>query len=271
MASTQEPSAEITTEFAILGAGAIGSILGAHLARAGRKVLMLARGERAEQIRRHGLQIKGLAAFSQPVPVLSDASRLARAEILIVATKTYSMDAALEALRSADIENTFSIQNGLAKNEQLAAVWGESRVLGALADTSGELLPTGEVLFTRNEQLYVGEISGGESVRARNIAHILDASGIRTSAVVDIRSLEWSKFTAWVALMVPSVTTRATTWQYLTDGGSALVVVRLVRELGALASALNIPLSDRAPLPISTIACSSERARSVWACDCAAS
>ena len=34
-------------DFAILGAGAIGSILGAHLARAGHRVVMLARGTRA--------------------------------------------------------------------------------------------------------------------------------------------------------------------------------------------------------------------------------
>ncbi|MGH8301247.1 MAG: ketopantoate reductase family protein, partial [Steroidobacteraceae bacterium] len=34
-------------EFAILGAGAIGSILGAHLARAGHSVIIIARGDRA--------------------------------------------------------------------------------------------------------------------------------------------------------------------------------------------------------------------------------
>ena len=42
-------------DFAILGAGAIGSILGAHLARAGQRVAMLARGSRAAHLERHGL------------------------------------------------------------------------------------------------------------------------------------------------------------------------------------------------------------------------
>ena len=48
-------------DFAILGAGAIGSILGAHLARAGHRVVMLARGSRATYLEQHGLAIRGLA------------------------------------------------------------------------------------------------------------------------------------------------------------------------------------------------------------------
>jgi 2-dehydropantoate 2-reductase len=240
-------------EFAILGAGAIGSIIGAHLARSGHTVVMLARGHRAEDIERRGIRIKGLTEFSQQVPVLTDLSQFSGADVLIVATKTHGTEAALAPLLHAKIGVAFSIQNGLMKNDQLAAAWGRERVLGALADTSGELLPTGETLFTRNEQLYIGELTGGESTRARRIAGIIDGSGVRTSAVSDIESLEWSKFAAWAGLMVLSVTTRAVTWKYLIDPDSALVLARLVREVGALAAARKIPLSDRSPLPVASL------------------
>ena len=37
-------------KFAILGAGALGTILGAHLSRSGHDVVVLARGERARRI-----------------------------------------------------------------------------------------------------------------------------------------------------------------------------------------------------------------------------
>jgi len=47
-------------DFAILGAGAIGSIIGAHLARSGHSVLMIAPARRAQQIERDGLRLKGL-------------------------------------------------------------------------------------------------------------------------------------------------------------------------------------------------------------------
>lgn len=243
-------------EFAVLGAGAIGSILGAHLARAGHSVVMLARGRRAEQVREQGLKITGLAAFSVPVETLTEPARLSSAGTLIVATKTPGTAEALATLKHVDVEAAFSIQNGTLKDELLADIFGAQRVLGALADTSGELLAGGEVVFTRNVNIVVGELSGHMTERAQQIARAIDASGVRSTAVTDIRSLEWSKFTAWIAFVALSVTTRTFTWRYLTDPGSALVVVRLVREMGELARALKIELTDESVLPVATI-CSS--------------
>jgi len=248
-----------TVEFAVLGAGAMGSIIGAHLARSGHSVVMLARGQRARQIEQQGLHITGLSAFSQPVPVMSEASQLRRAKLLILATKTYGTEAALAPLRRADIGAAFSVQNGLMKNEQLANAFGRDRVLGALANLSGELLPSGEVLFTRNAMLTLGELDGADSARAQQIAATIDASGVRAVASGDILSLEWSKFASWAGMMVLSVTTRAVSWKYLSDSGSALVLVRLVQEIGLLAAACGIALSDRSTLPVATICRVSEQ------------
>jgi 2-dehydropantoate 2-reductase len=245
-------------EFAILGAGAIGSIIGAHLARAGHSVLMLARARRAQQIADEGLRIKGLIEFSQPVPSLSQPAQLTGAGVLIVATKTYATEAALAALRHADIGVALSIQNGMMKDALLADAFGGERVLGALANLSGELLPSGEVLFTRNANLFVGELDGSDSARARDVARSIDAAGVRAAADRQILSLEWSKFAAWAPMMILSVTTRALTWQYLIDPGPARVLVRLVRELGMLAAAHQVALSDRGVLPVATICRESE-------------
>jgi 2-dehydropantoate 2-reductase len=246
-------------EFAILGAGAIGSIIGGHLARAGHEVVMLARGARAAYLQRHGITLKGLAEFTIPVTTLSDPGALGRAGTLIVATKTPGTQAALEPLRRVPLDVALSIQNGPLKNELLTEAFGRERVLGALADTSGELLPGGEVLFTRNVNIYVGELDGAESARAQRIARTLDAAGVRASAVGGIQTLEWSKFCGWVGLMALAVTTRSLTWKYLTDPDSALLLVRLVRETGTLARALGISLSDRAVLPAATLCAATER------------
>jgi 2-dehydropantoate 2-reductase len=240
-------------EFAILGAGALGSILGAHLKRAGHSVVMLARGRRAEHIRGAGLRITGLAEFATPVATLTDVTQLRSAGVLIVAMKTPGTAAALANLRHVDFDVALSIQNGPLKDELLAQAFGEQRVLGALADTSGELLPSGEVLFTRNVNLLIGELTDEVSSRARRIAADIDAAGVRATAVTRIRSLEWSKFAAWVGLMALSVTTRVPTWRYLTDADSALVLARLVREMGLLMQALGIELSDESVLPVATL------------------
>ena len=245
-------------EFAIAGAGALGSIIGAHLARAGHSVLMLVRERRAQQIAQQGLCIKGLVEFSQPVPTLTEPSRLNGAAALIMATKTYATEAILASLRGVDIGVAFSIQNGMMKDDLLAAAFGRERVLGSLADISGEMLGSGEVLFTRNNNLFVGELDGSDSTRARHIATAIDAAGVRTRADPHILSLEWSKFAAWTAMMALSVTTRALTWKYLIDPGTAQVMVRVVREVGRLAAAYQVPLSDQAVLPVASICRESE-------------
>ena len=241
-------------EFAILGAGAIGSILGAHLARAGHSVVVIARGERARAVERDGLRIKGLAEFAAKVSVLTDPGLLESADTLIVAMKTPGTEGALERLRHVRLGAALSIQNGVLKNELLAAAFGAERVLGALADTSGELLPSGEILFTRNVNLPLGEPGGGISERARRIAGMIDASGVRSTAVADITSMEWSKFTVWLGLMSMAVTTRAVSWRYLADADCARLLVRLVREVAAVARAQGIVLIEgAAALPLRTI------------------
>jgi len=246
-------------DFAILGAGAMGSIVGAHLARAGHSVVMLARGARAAYLEEHGLTIRGLAEFTTKVPTLRDPRALRSARTLIVATKTPGTSAALEALRHVQLDSALSIQNGPLKNELLSAAFGRPHVLGALADTSGELLPDGAVLFTRNVNIYVGELGGGASARAERIAQALESAGVHACASAEIETLEWSKFCGWVGLMALSVTTRAVTWKFLSDPDSALLLARLVRETGALATALGIALSDRAVLPAATLCGGSEQ------------
>lgn len=242
-------------EFAIVGAGAIGSILGAHLARAGHSVAMLARGDRARAVARQGLRIKGLADFSVPVPVITDPSQLRAADTLIVAMKTPGTEAALARLAHVEVGAALSIQNGVMKDELLAQTFGADRVLGALADTSGELLVSGEVLFTRNVNLPLGELAGGISERARRIADMIERAGIRSTAVGDIVSREWSKFVVWLGLMSMSVATRSVTWRYLADEDCAWVLARLVREAAALARAQGIALTEgAAALPVAALA-----------------
>lgn len=241
-------------EYVILGAGAIGSILAAHLARAGHSVAVIARGDRARAVERDGLRIKGLADFAVPVTVVTDPSQLEAADTLIVAMKTPGTEAALAGLRHVQVGAALSIQNGVLKDELLARAFGAERALGALADTSGELLASGEVLFTRNVNLPLGELAGGISERARHIAGAIDQAGIHSSAVANILSMEWSKFTVWLGLVSLAVTTRAVSWRYLEDADCAQVLVRLIREVSAVAKARGIDLIDGATnLPLSTI------------------
>jgi 2-dehydropantoate 2-reductase len=240
--------------FAILGAGALGTILGAHLSRAGHEVAMIVRGERARTLQRLGLVLNGLSEVKARPTVIDDPRKLRATGTLIVATKAIDTAQSLETLRHLELESAFSVQNGVLKNDLLATVFGYSRVLGAMADFSGELLATGGVKFTRNVCLHLGELRGGSSPRAEAIAAAIDAAGVRCAAAPDIRTREWSKFAGWIGQFPLAVLTRQLTWKFFMDERSAMVAVRIVREAASLAAAMQIELRDMPPIPVPSIA-----------------
>jgi len=239
--------------FAILGAGALGTILGAHLSRAGHEVAMIVRGDRARVLQRQGLVLNGLADIKARPTVIDDPQKLRETGTLIVATKAIDSMQSLEALRHLRLDHALSVQNGVLKNELLARVFGFSRVLGAMADFSGELLANGEVEFTRNVCLHIGEEKGGASPRADELAAAIDSAGVRCVAASNIRTREWSKYAGWIAQFPLAVLTRQITWKFLMDERSAMVIVRIVREAAQLAAAMKIELSDMPPLPVPSI------------------
>src|SRR3989442_8811545 len=120
------PSPEecVTMKIVILGAGALGTVLGAHVARAGEDVTLIARGQRAAYLQEHGATITGLVDLTVPVPVVTDPSQLHDADVLIVTVKTYDMAAALHSVEHLDVGSVLSLQNGVLKNEQLAQTFG---------------------------------------------------------------------------------------------------------------------------------------------------
>ncbi|HEV7607775.1 MAG TPA: 2-dehydropantoate 2-reductase [Steroidobacteraceae bacterium] len=240
-------------KFAILGAGALGTILGAHLSRAGHEVVMIARGERARVLQRQGLVLNGLSDIKARPIVIDDPRKLLDTGTLIIATKAIDSELSLETLRHLRVDTALSVQNGVLKNELLARVFGFSRVLGAMADFSGELLANGEVKFTRNVCLHLGEEKGGMSPRAQELATLIDSAGVRCAAASNIRTREWSKFAGWIAQFPLAVLTRQITWKFLMDERSAMVIVRIVREAAALAAAMHIELTDMPPLPVPSI------------------
>jgi 2-dehydropantoate 2-reductase len=246
--------------FAILGAGALGTILGAHLSRSGHDVIMIARGERARRIAQQGLVVTGLANVEARPAVVDDPKKLLEADALVVATKAIDTAATLASVGHVRFQAAFSLQNGVLKDELLARAFGSSSVLGAMADFSGELTSSGEVKFTRNVCLYLGEESGVMSPRAGELAHLVDAVGVRSEAVPDIRTREWSKFAGWIPLFLLAALTRQITWRFLMDPQTAVVVVRIARETAALAAALQIELVDASPLPVPSIVQASDEA-----------
>lgn len=237
----------------ILGAGALGTVLGAHLAKAGEEVTLIARGKRAAFLQEHGATITGLVDFTVPVTVVIDPHQVRTADVLIVTVKTYDMEAALATVTHLQVDSVASIQNGVLKNEQLAAVFGGDKVLGAMAAFSAEALPTGTVRFTVNQGFYLGELPTGTSSRVHTLVTTLERAGIVAQVTSTIQSFEWSKYVAFVCLMAPAVLTRLTTSTILQNPLTASVMAAIVHEMTQIAQALGITFEDITLFPTKTL------------------
>jgi 2-dehydropantoate 2-reductase len=245
--------------FAILGAGALGSILGAHLVHAGHDVTLLARGQRAADLARHGLRLRGLAELEAKCRVLTDPRELHATDALVVATKAIRSAETLATVRHVELAAAFSLQNGVQKDRLLSQSFGAERVLGCVADFSGELLPDGMVRYTRNGCLHLGALGSDEATRATELADLIDASGVHAAVAPDIRTLEWSKFAGWLAVLPLAVLTHRRSADYLSDPHAAALVVRAARETKMLAEAEGIALEDAPPVPVASIGGSNDQ------------
>jgi 2-dehydropantoate 2-reductase len=238
----------------ILGGGALGAILAAHLHRAGENVAVVARDPRASVLRRDGIRISGLSEFTAKVPVYTDPSAANDADLVIVALKTHQSPEVVRELRPKQAAVAFSVQNGIFKNEELAAVFGASNVLGAIALVSGEVMTDGSIRFTNNDPISLGDPGQESSSRSDAIVATLRRAGIAAEVSQDIRALEWSKFTMFVPLFCGAIITRQETSRFLRNTDSARVVAALGREMARLAAAEGVLLQPGTGLSAAAMA-----------------
>lgn len=235
--------------FVIVGAGALGSIYAAYLARGGHKVSLIARGARAAALAKHGVAVTGQESFSAGCDVITQPESLRQTDVLIVATKAYDTAQALAPLSGLKAGSAFSVQNGVLKNDQLSDIFGEQHTLGAISMIGGDVLPAedglpGPVRYNMAGPTIIGEPGGGGSDRVRTIVDAFTQSGLKAESSEDITSVEWSKFVAWSGFSTLAVMTRQPTWRFMADADTALIAARVMRETASVAIRHGIKLQD---------------------------
>ncbi len=220
-----------------MGAGALGSISAALLHEAGHEVSLVARGARAEHLQADGIRVEGLAQVTAACPIVTDTAVLGEADLLIMTVKTFDTEAALQQLAHVKAASCLSLQNGMLKDDQLAAVFGREAVLGAFANFSGAVRDDGVALFTVNASITVGELAGGLSPRAQAVVDALNGAGINAHGSADIYSASWSKLIIWSGMAIVSTLTREPSVNIFSDPDAALLLARIHREVQTVAEA----------------------------------
>ena len=161
----------------IIGAGAIGGTLGAHLFRAGHDVTLCdADEDHVAAIQIHGLAIEGpVETFTVKIPAITPAELPDSIEHAIVAVKSLHSVAAAELLRDRLTPDGYvlTVQNGLTAEAMINAV-GAARVISSFVNFGADVVGPGRILQGNVATFRVGELAGGEiTARVRELASAL--------------------------------------------------------------------------------------------------
>ena len=218
----------------VYGAGVLGSLFSARLHEAGHDVSLLARGERLDALRRHGVQLAEAdnpAVRRVPVPVVEHPA--GRYDLTAVFVRAHQVDAVLQSLAGLDGDVLFLL-NWAAGAEPLGAVIGHERVLLGFGAAGGTM--DGDVvryratgLMTRLVPMPIGEPDGRSTPRLERIVRTLRTAGINAKA--EPRMDAWLKTHAAFAVPLGQAVLAAGGPAELADDPDAVrAMIRLIRR-----------------------------------------
>jgi 2-dehydropantoate 2-reductase len=177
----------------VVGAGAIGSLFAAHLARVAEVAVLTRREEHARALRDEGLRVSGRAAFAARVVGASDPDELGDVDLVVLATKGTEVDAAAARLagRFAGAA-VMTVQNGLGV-EEIVRRHGDWPLLSAVTFMSGTRHSDTHVEYILDTETWLGPYGGTPFELAREVADLVVAGGLRAVAFPDLRPAQWSK------------------------------------------------------------------------------
>lgn len=200
----------------IVGAGAIGGLSGAWLARAGNEVCLVARGAHLDALRRQGLTlISAERREGFPLRASDEPAEFGMQDAVFLCLKTYSIGAMLPRLKTLLGPETIVVPavNGLPwwyffkeggrldgrpldcldPGGLLLAALDPRRIVGCVVHAAAELKEPGVVSHTAGRLFIVGEPDRTNSTRTQRLAAAMNAAGFDARVAQDIRVEIWAK------------------------------------------------------------------------------
>lgn len=234
----------------IIGAGAIGSFLAARLHEAGHAVLLIARGDRLAALQADGVFLFEQGAKRQVrVPVSNVCDPRATPDHVILATKTFQLDPALQLLESFRHArySLLTVQNGveapdIAQAALPRAVVRGSRMHGFFELEDGIVRHTG-VPATLMAGPVAAQAAEADAVYSpERLASDLEAASIPTTLVADMRPALWDKFlmASTIGAVAPAFGLKV--GQVLAHPEARILLQAAMFEVARIATALGIDL-----------------------------
>jgi 2-dehydropantoate 2-reductase len=245
----------------VFGAGAVGSHFAVRLARSGHDVCCVMRGAHLDAVKANGLTLRaGAAEFTASVKASDDPAELGVQDVVIStlkATGLASLATGLPPLLGDDTAVVFA-QNGipwwydiglsadhppvpdlafLDPGRRLRAAIPRTRIVGGVVFSSNEIVAPGVAanLSPERNRLLIGECDDRPSERIAQLRAALNAAGIESPDVKDIRETIWSKLLTNMSMSVLCLLTGQTARAVRDDPALAEVVPRLLDEANSVA------------------------------------
>jgi len=271
-ASMAAPSPTVAEErkrlsWCIVGAGAIGGLVGARLAQAGEAVTMVARRAHLEAMQRQGgIRVVAMDGSSVLVPVraVGSLSEVGVVDVAIITLKAQQIRPVLHELPQLFHDKTVvvSMQNGLPwwyflgqdgpyKGRQLESVdpGGEilkgiepKRIIGCIPYPAAHIRDPGEVVHTEGTLLPLGELDGTTSDRVSTLSAALVAAGFKAPVLPDIRANMWVKLLGNLCFNPMGALTHTTLDVLATYPPSVGIVRSAMEEASAVAASLGVKM-----------------------------
>ena len=163
-------------QYTVVGAGAIGGTVGAHMVRGGESVVFVdTDAEHVRAMQTRGLTIRGFdETFTVPVSAVTPDALPATLDVVLLAVKAPATEQAVSSfaeLLSPD-GVVVSLQNGL--NElTIARIVGAERTIGAFVNFSADYMEPGIIHFGGRGTFVIGELDGSLTQRLRDLQRAL--------------------------------------------------------------------------------------------------
>src|SRR5271170_1599193 len=220
---------------AVIGAGGIGAIYGASLAKAGADVVFVARGAHLAAMRDNGLRIEGDRGemHIRPAPATDDIAGVGIVDYVLFCVKLWDVESAGEQIRPIVGRNTavIPLQNGVDAAERLSAVLGPEPVMGGTALVTGSIVAPGVVRQTGTYQrIMFGELDGRTSDRGERLRNLCAEAGFDGVMSPDVRVPIWEKFILLVPLSGLNALTRLPLGKWRADPDLLALYEAALRE-----------------------------------------
>lgn len=239
----------------IMGAGALGTILGGFLARAGHAVTLVGRPAHMDAIRTDGLTVTGIWGNHQISGITTSSSvdevSASGFDVVFVTVKSYDTAAAIAQVVPLLHDHTLvvSYQNGLGNAEAIAEQVGWARVVEAMVIFGVQIPEPGRVDVTviARPTALGAYPDGPDAERVQALAQALDEAALPTVYSDSIAGELWRKV-AYNSALNPLCALLNVPYGRLPElEETRAIMLEVVSELYAVAAARGVAMEPPSP------------------------